>query len=76
MVDKYNILVVGSDGQLGNSIKFFSNEFDNYNFHFTNKNQLDISNYKSIEKYLIISLNTGTNYILVFYFHNSTLTGF
>jgi dTDP-4-dehydrorhamnose reductase len=52
MVDKYNILVVGSDGQLGNSIKFFSNEFDNYNFHFTNKNQLDISNYKSIEKYL------------------------
>ena len=52
MVSKYNILVTGSDGQLGNSIKNVSNGFDIYKFFFTNKNQLDISNYNSIEKYI------------------------
>ena len=52
MVSKYKVLVTGSDGQLGNSIKKVSKVFDIYNFHFTNKNQLDISNYNSIEKYI------------------------
>ena len=52
MVDKYNILVTGADGQLGNSIKKVSNGFKKYKFVFTDKNQLDISNYISIEEYI------------------------
>lgn len=52
MVDKYNILVTGADGQLGNSIKKVSNGFEKYKFVFTDKNQLDISNYTSIEEYI------------------------
>ena len=52
MADKINLLVTGSNGQLGNSIKGISNRFDLYNFHFTNKNQLDITNNKLIEEYV------------------------
>ena len=52
MADKINILVTGSDGQLGNSIKKVSNSFDNYNLYYTDKNQLDVSNYISLEKYV------------------------
>ena len=53
MVDKKNILVTGSDGQLGNSIKKVSNGFDNYNLYYTNKNQLDISNCILLKEYII-----------------------
>ena len=52
MVDKLNILVTGSDGQLGNSIKKISKEYDIYNFQFTDKNQLDISKFNLIERYI------------------------
>ena len=52
MVDNKNILVTGSDGQLGNSIKMVSSSFDNYNLYYTDKNQLDISNYISLEKHI------------------------
>ena len=52
MVDKYNILVTGSDGQLGNSIKKNSNDIGAYNFYFKNKEQLDISNINLIETYI------------------------
>ena len=52
MADKINILVTGSDGQLGNSIKKVSNSFDNYNLYYTDKSQLDVSNYISLEKYV------------------------
>ena len=52
MADKINILVTGSDGQLGNSIKRISNGFDIYNFHFTNKNELDITNNNLIQEYI------------------------
>jgi dTDP-4-dehydrorhamnose reductase len=48
-----NILVTGSNGQLGYSIKKVSRRFDKYNFIFTEKNQLDLSNFNSIEKYII-----------------------
>tara|TARA_B100001250_G_scaffold149451_1_gene128006 strand:+ start:1847 stop:2734 length:888 start_codon:yes stop_codon:yes gene_type:complete len=50
MVDKKNILVTGSDGQLGKSIKRISNQYDNYNFIFTNKDQLNISEFSLINK--------------------------
>ena len=52
MADKINILVTGSDGQLGNSIKRISNGFDIYDFHFTNKNELDITNNNLIQEYI------------------------
>ena len=52
MADKINILVTGSDGQLGNSIKKVSNSFDNYNLYYTDKSQLDVSNYISLEKHV------------------------
>ncbi len=52
MADKISILVTGSDGQLGNSIKRNSNEYSIYNFHFTNKNELDITNNNLIQEYI------------------------
>ena len=52
MVNNPNVLVTGSNGQLGNSIKRISNLFFMYNFHFTSKNQLDISNFDLIERYI------------------------
>jgi len=52
MANKINILVTGSDGQLGNSIKRISIGFDIYNFHFTNKNELDITNNNLIQGYI------------------------
>lgn len=52
MVDIKNILVTGSEGQLGNSIKMVSKAIENYKLYFTEKNQLDISNYISFEKYV------------------------
>ena len=42
-----NILVTGSNGQLGSEIEAISSTY-NYNFLFTNKNTLDITNKKSI----------------------------
>ena len=50
MVNKKNILVTGSDGQLGNSIRKISNQYDGYNFIFKNKNQLDISCFNLVKK--------------------------
>jgi len=50
MVEKKNILVTGSDGQLGNSIRKISDVYDIYNFIFTNKDQLDISEFSLVEK--------------------------
>ena len=53
MEDKINILVTGADGQLGNSIKRISKAFEIYNFHFTNKKQLNISKFNLIEKHIL-----------------------
>lgn len=44
-----NILVTGAKGQLGSEIEFMSSDYD-YNFFFTDKEELDISNETSIEK--------------------------
>jgi len=49
MVNKFNILVTGSSGQLGNELKKISSEFNEYKFIFMGKNKLDISNSQLIE---------------------------
>jgi dTDP-4-dehydrorhamnose reductase len=47
-----NILVTGSNGQLGSEIKELSPNYD-YKFYFTNRQTLDITNYNDIRKYII-----------------------
>jgi len=46
-----NILITGSNGQLGSEIKELSSEY-NYNFFFTNKEELDISDKKSVQEFV------------------------
>lgn len=51
MVNDKNILVTGSEGQLGISLNQISNRY-NYNFYFRNKNQLDVTDSVALEKYI------------------------
>jgi len=46
-----NILVTGSNGQLGSEIKELSSRYP-YNFFFTDINELDITNEENIRKYI------------------------
>ncbi len=46
------ILVTGAYGQLGNEIKNLSTKFPSWNFLFTDVDALDITDEKSVEKYL------------------------
>ena len=46
---KKNLLITGSEGQLGQSIKKLSINFSDYNFIFKNKYQLDISNFSLLK---------------------------
>jgi len=39
-----NILITGSDGQLGSELQFLSKEYKEYNYFFTDKDTLDITN--------------------------------
>ena len=47
-----NILVTGANGQLGSEIKSLSDQFKDFQFHFCNRNTLDISNAVAVEKYV------------------------
>ena len=47
----YNILVTGANGQLGSEIKNLSSEY-NYNFFFTDRDSLDITDEKDIKKFI------------------------
>lgn len=48
-----NILITGSNGQLGNEIKRVSvSHEDNFKFFFTDVNELDITNREAVESYL------------------------
>lgn len=47
----FNILVIGSKGQLGSEIQVLSNSYD-YNFFFTGKEELDITNKESLRQYV------------------------
>lgn len=56
-----NILITGSNGQLGSEIKELSKQFA-YNFFFTDKDELDITNKNDIENYIIQNnINTIIN---------------
>ncbi|MCK9162642.1 MAG: dTDP-4-dehydrorhamnose reductase [Arcobacteraceae bacterium] len=48
----FNILVTGSNGQVGSEIKELSSNYP-YKFYFTNKKELDISNLQDVRKYII-----------------------
>jgi len=52
MVKYKNILITGSKGQLGRSIKDISDDF-RYNYFFMNKSNLDITDSPKLEKFLI-----------------------
>jgi len=51
---KYNILVTGSDGQLGSEIRLLSSNY-NYNFFFTNKLELNIENKNNINHFIEVN---------------------
>ena len=48
-----NILVTGSKGQLGSSILSLKNNFSDYNFLFTDINELDLVNFSEVENYVV-----------------------
>ena len=48
----FNILVTGSNGQVGSEIKELSSNYP-YTFYFTRKDDLDITNEKSIEAFIV-----------------------
>ena len=52
MVIKNNILVTGSNGQLGKSLQFISKKNPNFNFFFCSKNNLNITDYDAVENYI------------------------
>ena len=53
MVTVKNILVTGSNGQLGSSIKSISASFKYYNFFFKDKSKLDITNFTKVNDFLV-----------------------
>jgi dTDP-4-dehydrorhamnose reductase len=48
-----NILITGSDGQLGCELKIISRDYDGYAFTYTNKSQLDITNHSEVNDFII-----------------------
>ncbi len=43
-----NILVTGGNGQLGSELKFISDQYTNYNFLFTDIDELNLADYNSV----------------------------
>lgn len=48
-----HVLVTGSKGQLGLELASLKSNFLNYNFFFTDKSQLDITNFKAVSTYIL-----------------------
>lgn len=46
-----NILVTGANGQLGNELKYLSQNFSTHQFFFTTSSDLDITNFASVENF-------------------------
>ena len=46
------ILVTGSSGQLGSEIRFLSSQYNEYEFHYTDFSELDITNADAVNKLL------------------------
>jgi len=47
-----NILVTGSNGQLGNEVRIVSESYKSFNFYFTDIEQLDITDYQKLEEFV------------------------
>jgi dTDP-4-dehydrorhamnose reductase len=47
----YNILITGVDGQVGNELRLLATEYQ-YNFFFTNREDLDICNEQALNEYI------------------------
>ena len=52
MVKRENILVTGGNGQLGQSLFYASPSFTIYNFFFSDKKSLDITNFKHVKNFI------------------------
>ena len=50
--NSYNILVTGSNGQVGSELKELSSKYP-YKFYFSDKKELDITNIHDVRKYII-----------------------
>lgn len=48
----YNILVTGANGQLGSEIRAVAPKYSNYNFIFTNVQELDICNHNGVQQFI------------------------
>ena len=60
-MNNINILVTGSNGQLGSEIKELSGNYE-YNFYYTTKDELDITDKDSIRSFVILyNINTIIN---------------
>jgi dTDP-4-dehydrorhamnose reductase len=47
-----NILVTGSNGQLGSEINALTQIYSDYNFHFTDSKELDITNHEAVHQFI------------------------
>ncbi|NOR28621.1 MAG: dTDP-4-dehydrorhamnose reductase [Lutibacter sp.] len=50
-----NLLITGSKGQLGLALKSLEHNFSNYIFFFTDKSNLDISNFEEVSRFILIN---------------------
>ena len=50
-----NILVTGANGQVGSELRVLSNDYSAYNFFFTNRDSLDITNEEAIKNFIEIN---------------------
>ncbi|MFT4803195.1 MAG: dTDP-4-dehydrorhamnose reductase [Mariniflexile sp.] len=48
----YNILVTGANGQLGSEIRVVASKYSNYNFIFTDVQELDICNHNGVQQFI------------------------
>jgi dTDP-4-dehydrorhamnose reductase len=53
MVEKYKLLITGSNGQLGKALMLTSKSFSQYKYKFLSKKELDISDYSKLNKKII-----------------------
>jgi len=50
-----NILVTGANGQVGSELRVLSNDYSAYNFFFTDRDSLDITNEEAIKNFIEIN---------------------
>ena len=53
MVVNYNILITGSNGQLGKALEKLNSYYINYNLYFRDKDQLNISEFNDVEEFVV-----------------------